>query len=96
MAFDRNGTLRNAEKLLRAGKVDAAIAEYLRVIEDQPTDWATTNTLGDLYVRAGQVDKALEQFLKVAESLREGIAEEMRRDPSVFCMGEDIGTIVDS
>jgi tetratricopeptide (TPR) repeat protein len=71
VAFDRNGTLRNAEKLLRAGKVDAAIAEYLRVIEDQPTDWATTNTLGDLYVRAGQVDKALEQFLKVAESLRE-------------------------
>jgi tetratricopeptide (TPR) repeat protein len=71
VAFDRNGTLRNAEKLLRSGKVDAAIAEYLRVIEDQPTDWATTNTLGDLYVRAGQVDKALEQFLKVAESLRE-------------------------
>ncbi|HZW73707.1 MAG TPA: tetratricopeptide repeat protein, partial [Caldimonas sp.] len=71
MAFDRNGTLRNAEKLLRSGKVDAAIAEYLRVIEDQPTDWATTNTLGDLYVRAGQVDKALEQYLKVAESLRE-------------------------
>ena len=59
MAFDRNGTLRNAEKLLRSGKVDAAIAEYLRVIEDQPTDWATTNTVGDLYVRAGQVDKAL-------------------------------------
>ena len=28
--------------------------------------------------------------LSVAESLREGIAEEMRRDPSVFCMGEDI------
>jgi tetratricopeptide (TPR) repeat protein len=71
VAFDRNGTLRNAEKLLRSGKVDAAIAEYLRVIEDQPTDWATTNTLGDLYVRAGQIDKALEQYLKVAESLRE-------------------------
>ena len=71
MAFDRNGTLRNAEKLLRSGKVDAAIAEYLRVIEDQPTDWATTNTLGDLYVRAGQIDKALEQYLKVAESFRE-------------------------
>lgn len=26
----------------------------------------------------------------IAESLREGIAEEMDRDPSVFCMGEDI------
>jgi pyruvate/2-oxoglutarate/acetoin dehydrogenase E1 component len=30
--------------------------------------------------------------LSIAESLREGIAEEMRRDPSVFCMGEDIAT----
>jgi pyruvate/2-oxoglutarate/acetoin dehydrogenase E1 component len=28
--------------------------------------------------------------LSIAESLREGIAEEMRRDPSVFCLGEDI------
>jgi pyruvate/2-oxoglutarate/acetoin dehydrogenase E1 component len=28
--------------------------------------------------------------LSIAESLREGIAGEMRRDPSVFCMGEDI------
>src|SRR3954464_3753687 len=28
--------------------------------------------------------------LSIAESLREGIAEEMDRDPTVFCMGEDI------
>jgi pyruvate dehydrogenase E1 component beta subunit len=28
--------------------------------------------------------------LSIAESLRQGIAEEMRRDPAVFCMGEDI------
>src|SRR4051794_14716294 len=29
--------------------------------------------------------------LSIAEALREGIAEEMRRDPAVFCLGEDIG-----
>jgi pyruvate/2-oxoglutarate/acetoin dehydrogenase E1 component len=29
--------------------------------------------------------------MSIAESLREGIAEEMRRDESVFCIGEDIG-----
>jgi pyruvate dehydrogenase E1 component beta subunit len=28
--------------------------------------------------------------LTIAEALREGIAEEMRRDPAVFCLGEDI------
>jgi pyruvate dehydrogenase E1 component beta subunit len=27
----------------------------------------------------------------IAEALRDGIAEEMRRDPTVFCIGEDIG-----
>ncbi|NOY41051.1 MAG: alpha-ketoacid dehydrogenase subunit beta [Planctomycetes bacterium] len=29
--------------------------------------------------------------LSIAESLRQAITEEMRRDPTVFCMGEDIG-----
>jgi len=29
--------------------------------------------------------------LGIAEALREAIAEEMRRDPRVFCIGEDIG-----
>jgi pyruvate/2-oxoglutarate/acetoin dehydrogenase E1 component len=29
--------------------------------------------------------------LSIAEALREGIAEEMERDPNVFCIGEDIG-----
>ena len=29
--------------------------------------------------------------LGIADALREAIAEEMQRDPSVFCIGEDIG-----
>jgi tetratricopeptide (TPR) repeat protein len=70
-SFDRNGTLRNAEKLLRQGKVEAAIAEYLRVLADQPTDWSTANTLGDLYARAGQVDKAIERFIEIGDTLNE-------------------------
>ena len=70
-SFDRNGTLRNAEKLLRQGKVEAAIAEYLRVLADQPTDWSTANTLGDLYARAGQVDKAIERFIEIGDTLSE-------------------------
>lgn len=73
MAIDRPIALRNAEKLLRQGKLDAAIAEYLRVVEDQPQDWSTANVLGDLYMRAGQSDKAVAQFTRIADSLsREG------------------------
>ena len=67
MPFDRDDTLKKAEKLLRQGRLDAAIADYERVVEDQPGDWATTNTLGDLYVRAGQNDKAAAQFGRIAE-----------------------------
>lgn len=66
MSFDREDTLKKAEKLLRQGRLDAAIAEYARVVGDQPGDWATTNTLGDLYVRAGQTDKAAEQYSRIA------------------------------
>ena len=31
MPFDREETLRNAEKLLRAGKIDNAVAEFTRI-----------------------------------------------------------------
>jgi tetratricopeptide (TPR) repeat protein len=67
--FDREGTLRKAEKLLRQGKLDLAIAEYRAVIEDQPADWNTANTLGDLYFRARQIDKAIAQYNDIAAHL---------------------------
>jgi len=38
VALDRDDTLKKAEKLLRQGRLDAAIAEYVRVIEEQPRD----------------------------------------------------------
>lgn len=69
MPIDRAATLRTAEKLLRQGKLDQAIAEYVRVVDDQPRDWNTANVLGDLYVRAGKPDKAIEQFVAAADSL---------------------------
>jgi tetratricopeptide (TPR) repeat protein len=65
--IDRDDTLKKAEKLVRQGKIDAAIAEYLRVVEDQPRDWTTANTLGDLYVRTGQPDQAAAQYARMAE-----------------------------
>ncbi len=67
--FDREGTLKSAEKALRQGRIDAAIAEYLKVVEAQPRDWNSANALGDLYVRAGQVDKGLLQYTRIADHL---------------------------
>ncbi len=71
MATDRVAALRNAEKLVRQGRVEQAIAAYLRVVEDDPSDWNTANALGDLYVRDAQSDKAIEQFTRIADGLRE-------------------------
>lgn len=71
MAIDRALTLRNAEKLIRQGKLDAGIAEYLRIVEDAPGDWNAKNTLGDLYARAGQTDKAIDTFLEITDHLSE-------------------------
>ena len=71
MAIDRAVTLRNAEKLIRQGKLADAIQEFLRIVEDQPQDWNAKNTLGDLYARSGQIDKAIEQFIEIAEHLND-------------------------
>lgn len=73
MPLDREETLKKAEKLLRQGRLDAAIAEYVRVVDDQPRDWTTANTLGDLYVRANQPDRAVAQYGRIADHFsREG------------------------
>ena len=67
MAIDREATLKQADKLLKQGKLDAAIAEYVRLVDDQPQDWTTTNALGDLYLRAHNNEKAIEQYIRVAD-----------------------------
>jgi tetratricopeptide (TPR) repeat protein len=69
MPIDREAVLRTAERLLRQGKLDGAIAEYIRLTDDQPRDWNSINTLGDLYVRAGRIDRAVAQFVRIADHL---------------------------
>ena len=67
--FDRESALKTAEKALRQGRIDAAIAEYVRIVEAQPRDWNSANALGDLYVRASQIDKAVAQYTRIADHL---------------------------
>ncbi len=69
--FDREGALKSAEKALRQGRIDAAIAEYAKIVESQPRDWNSANALGDLFVRAGQTDKGLAQYTRIADHLAE-------------------------
>jgi len=91
VAIDRASILRNAEKLLRQGKLDEAIAAYLRAVEDQPRDWNTANTLGDLYLRVGQTDRAVAQYVRIADSLsHDGFRERQARAASPVCV-ENVG-----
>jgi tetratricopeptide (TPR) repeat protein len=73
VAIDRDALLRNAQQLLQRGKLEQAIAEYRRLLDDQPRDWSTANVLGDLYLRTRQIDKAVALFVRIADHLgREG------------------------
>jgi tetratricopeptide (TPR) repeat protein len=67
--FDREGALKSAEKALKLGKIDAAIAEYLKIVEAQPRDWNSANALGDLYIRAGQTEKGIGHYVRIADHL---------------------------
>ena len=69
MALDREDTLKKAEKLLRQGRLDGAIAEYVRIVAEFPRDWNTANALGDLYARGGKTEKAAEQYARIADHL---------------------------
>ena len=75
-AFDREGALKTAEKALRQGRIDAAIGEYVRIVEKQPRDWNSANALDDLYMRANariyverdDLAAAVEWFERAAEA----------------------------
>ena len=69
--FDRETALKNAEKAIKLGKVDAAIAEYVKIVETHPRDWNSANALGDLYVRAKQIDRGVQQYTRIADHLAE-------------------------
>ncbi len=67
MPIDRDAALKEAEQLLRQGKLDGAIEAYVRLVEDRPSDWSSINALGDLCLRTGDVERAIVQFTRVAD-----------------------------
>jgi tetratricopeptide (TPR) repeat protein len=81
VAIDRTKVLRQAEKLLRQGRLDAVIVEYERVLADFPHDWTTANALGDCYYRAHRADKAVEQYVRIA--LEQGVSVERKQISSI-------------
>ncbi|MHB8800481.1 MAG: tetratricopeptide repeat protein [Thermoanaerobaculia bacterium] len=67
MASKRDSLIASAEKSLLKGKVDAALKDYLKVLEETPSDINVLNKVGDLYVRLGRNDESIPFFLRIAE-----------------------------
>jgi len=67
MAVNREQVLQSAEKLLARGKLDQALKEYLRVLEDNAKDISTLNKVGDLYVRMNRPADSIPFFTRIAD-----------------------------
>jgi tetratricopeptide (TPR) repeat protein len=65
--FNKAKVLAQAEKFVQQGKLSNAIAEYEKIIKEDPKDLTVLNTVGDLYVRMGNNDQAAYYFKKVGE-----------------------------
>jgi tetratricopeptide (TPR) repeat protein len=65
--FNKAKVLATAEKFVQQGKLQNAIAEYEKIVKEDPKDLTVLNTLGDLCVRVGQNEQAAQHFKRVGE-----------------------------
>ncbi len=65
--FNKAKVLASAEKFVQQGKLQNAIAEYEKIVKEDPKDLTVLNTLGDLCARVGQNDQATQYFKKVGD-----------------------------
>jgi pilus assembly protein FimV len=67
MAVQRDKVIASAEKLVAKGKIEPAIKEYERLLDDNPSDVNTLNRIGDLWVRINRNDEAVKTYGKIAD-----------------------------
>ncbi|MGH9457513.1 MAG: tetratricopeptide repeat protein [Thermoanaerobaculia bacterium] len=67
MAIQRDKIIASAEKLVGKGKIEPAIKEYERLLDESPNDVNTLNRIGDLWVRVNRTDEAVKVFTRIAD-----------------------------
>jgi tetratricopeptide (TPR) repeat protein len=67
MALNREQVIQTAERYVSRGKVEAAIKEYRKLLEENPTDAGTLNRVGDLWVRLNRIGEACKIFGQTAD-----------------------------
>jgi pilus assembly protein FimV len=65
--FNKAKVLAQAEKFVQQGKLPNAIAEYEKVVKQDPKDLTVLNTIGDLNARVGNNDQATYYFKRVGD-----------------------------
>lgn len=67
MAINREKVLLEAQKLVDKKKFDKAIAEYQKVVADDPNDVRTLLKIGDVHLRLQQFSEAIGTYDRVAQ-----------------------------
>ncbi len=69
----RQEVIQSAERLVRRGRIEAAIDEYRKVLHEEPDDTRTLNRVGDLFLRLDKMGQAIDLFCRAADHFsREG------------------------
>jgi tetratricopeptide (TPR) repeat protein len=64
--IDKARIIELAERQIKAGRIEEAIAEYKKLLIGETPDLTINNIIGDLYVRLGRNDEAVKTFQSVA------------------------------
>lgn len=64
---EKSKILAHAEKYTRKKKLKQAIAEYQKLLSDNPQDLHIRSLVGDLYLKSGQKEKAISEFKNMAD-----------------------------
>ena len=67
MASRRESLIASAEKYLQKGRIESALADYMKVLDETPNDIGILNKVGDLLVRLNRHDESIPYFNRIAE-----------------------------
>ena len=67
MASKRESLIASAEKFLAKGRIEPALSDYMKVLDDVPGDIGILNKVGDLLVRLNRNEESIPYFNRIAE-----------------------------
>lgn len=62
MAIDRAKVSKQAEAHLASGRLDRAVDEFMKLLDENPRDYALMNRIGDIYLQANKLNEAVDMF----------------------------------